>query len=327
MAEDQLIKDQIAAMEGWAILVLRSKLNASKPDYEGAKGLLKHINRQGRKLEWRGYGIRKLPDVFTKDLKTQISSARASAQKIIDWLDKKDFEQKKELYLKLCKQYATSMTEMLKRARVTVEEEPWEPINFPKIKKEKWFASLFEQFAKRRDYYKGYHLDTSDVSNFIDLSYALLVAANLKGVNLEHFYFEEANLEGANFEKAHLKGACFDGAHLEKAHFGKANLVEVKFRKAHLKKAFLGDAYLKEANFFGADLEEAKFNGADLTEADLRKANFNGADLQEANLTGAKIERANFYEADLLGIIGLTKERLHSANNWELAKNIPPNLK
>lgn len=296
MAEDQSIKNQIAAMEGWATLVLKNKLNVPKPDYEGAKGLLKHIDRQGRKLEWRRNGIRKLPDIFTKDLKTQISSARASAQKIIDWLDKKDFEQKKELYLKLCKQYATSMTEMLRRATNTVEDEPWNLINFPKIRKEKWFASVFEQFAQRKGYYKDHNY--IDPFSPIDLEGALLAKANLKGAKIpSNMIFSEANLEGVKFKGADLKNVNFEGANLVGANFEGANLS-------------------------GARFETANLTGANFENAFLFDAHFNRADLQMVSFKGANIEHANFW-----GVRHLTKEQIHSAKNWEKADNLLSYLK
>jgi uncharacterized protein YjbI with pentapeptide repeats len=48
---------------------------------------------------------------------------------------------------------------------------------------------------------------------------------------------------------------------------------------------------------------------------------------KEANLTKANFRRADLEEANLRGVKGLTKEQLHSAKNWEKAKNIPLELK
>ena len=287
MAEEQSIKDQIAAMESWAIIVLKQKLNTT--DYKGTIGLLKHIDRQGRKLEWRGSGISKLPDIFTKDLKTQISSARASAEKIIDWLNKKDFEQKKELYLKLCKQYATSMTEMLTRAKALVEKEPWKPENFPLIKKEKWFVSIFEQFVHRKGYYKDHSY--TDPLNPINLDGALLMKANLKGAKSMYVILGGANLDGVNFKGADLRDIIFE-------------------------EATLVGANLEGANLARADFQSANLTGANFANAHLLDVSFKRADLQSVNFKGADIENANFF-----GVLHLTKDQFQSAKNWEKAQN------
>lgn len=275
MAEEQSIKDQIDGMCSWALNV-KERLGLLDP--KTAIPFLRDIDRQGKKLEWRGYGIKKLPDVFTKDLKTEISSDRASAEKIMAVLNKKDFRQKEQLYCKLCGKYAKSMEAMLLRAKEVVEKGPWEPLNFPLFKKEKFFASLFEQFAKRKGHYKTYSNDYS--INRIDLSGALLVKANLKGGHLSKADLEGANLEGANLICTTLTQASLRGAIL---------------MGADLKLAFLYRADLSEANLF------------------------------EANLKRTNLERANLDGANLLNVKNLTKEQLHSAENWERA-SIPENL-
>ena len=62
MAEEQSLKDQIAAMESWSINIREF---ISFGNYDEAKKLLREINTQGRRLEWRGgkRGLKHLPEM------------------------------------------------------------------------------------------------------------------------------------------------------------------------------------------------------------------------------------------------------------------------
>lgn len=311
MAEKLPIKKQIAAMEGWAI---KAKQDIYSGEYKKAAESLKNLNFEGRRLEWRGeeFGLKDLPEMEeVKALKKEISSARASALEIISMLDKiesfkkkypdqKEFERKAKSNLDLSKKYAISMLEMVVRARAVVEKEPWKPENFPLIKTEKWFASIFEQFAKRKGYYKTYSTDYS--LGGIDLGNALLVKANLEGAYLKEAYLQRANLEGAN---------------LKEADFRRTNL-----RKTNLKKADFKGANFMGADFVGANCVGTNFMGADLREADIGTGYSMGMYVGITNLREADLEGA-----DLLEIFGLTLAQLHSAKNWEKAKNISRDLK
>lgn len=82
MAEEQSIKDDIGtiidAMEGLAIT---AKKTANSGNYEKVEKQLKDINTLGRKLEYRGGGLKILPLLAeTEELKLKITQARAAAQ-------------------------------------------------------------------------------------------------------------------------------------------------------------------------------------------------------------------------------------------------------
>ncbi len=76
--KEQTIKDQIAAMEGWAIQA-KKQMDALK--YYEVMKLFKLINVQGRRLEWRG--LKQLPKMEeSKMLKLKISQGQVSRGQI-----------------------------------------------------------------------------------------------------------------------------------------------------------------------------------------------------------------------------------------------------
>ena len=127
-----------------------------------------------------------------------------------------------------------------------------------------------------------------------DLSGANLIGANLSGTNLQ-----EANLIGTNLKETILSDADLGGANLSSAKLSKADLLG-----AHLENANLERADLNEADLFKADLGGVNLNNAELCRANLKKTNLSGANLSEANLqganlTGANLSGVNLNEADL----------------------------
>ena len=95
MSTEQSLKDQIAALEGWAI---KAKQQSDLGKYDEVVKLLKQINTQGRRLEWRG-GLRHLPKIKeVKALTMKISQVRAAAQISLSAVEKLKSVAPKELY-------------------------------------------------------------------------------------------------------------------------------------------------------------------------------------------------------------------------------------
>ena len=140
-----------------------------------------------------------------------------------------------------------------------------------------------------------------------DLCEAKLHEASLYGASLDRAILRKANLHGANLHGTNLEGADLNQANLHGAFLGAAILQKADLGKANLVEADLGKAKLN-----GALLDDAKLNGAFLGAAILQKANLSGADL-----VGANLFRADLEGAILTGAIGLTKEELMQAKNWE----------
>jgi len=115
-----------------------------------------------------------------------------------------------------------------------------------------------------------------------------LSGVNLKNVDLQGAYLQDASLAGANLQGANLADALLQGANLA---------------GANLKDADLQGASLQGANLTGANLNLANLSGADLTGANLSVANLHGADLQNANFTNANLSGANLNGANTTGAI------------------------
>jgi hypothetical protein len=342
MAEEKSIKDQIAAMEGWAI---KAKQNADAGKYEETNELLRTINTQGRRLEWRGgtSGLKHLPDMEeVKVLKRKVSEARAAAQQAqssIQHMEKvmgkerkgsskeEHFarENKKAQYQKEITKSLAILIEVTKKANAIVKDEPWlNPTYLARKDNSKVLLDLF----RAKGYYKHIDNPSEIIAKFVLLfksgffKGAYLAEANLEGAHLQGAHLQGANLQGADLEGADLAGADFEGANLEWANLQGANLEGAYFGGANLEGADLEGANLEGAHLQGANLEGAYFGGANLEGADLE-----GAHLQKADLVNANLQRVNLKGADLGGAKGLTKEQLHSAKNWEKAKNVPNDLK
>lgn len=114
-------------------------------------------------------------------------------------------------------------------------------------------------------------------------------------------HYEQLDLRWADLGGANLRGANLYRADLGGADLGGANLY-----RASLRSAYLSEANLYGANLRGVDLSAANLSGADLSGADLRGANLFGADLSGTNLSEAlwdytTIGTAPAPEGDLIG--------------------------
>ena len=116
-----------------------------------------------------------------------------------------------------------------------------------------------------------------------------------------------------------MTGVEFSGARLPYVQAHKAFLVKANLARAKLQWADFSEADLRDANLADACLQHAIFEYADL-----RGAVLMGADLRGANLQGAIFEQtdlfdANVEKADFRFTLGLGKEDICEAKNWEKA--------
>lgn len=119
-----------------------------------------------------------------------------------------------------------------------------------------------------------------------ELSYTILLEADLTGADLTG-----AKLTGANLTGANLLNANLTRVDLLKANLTEADLTGADLTDAYLKRADLTRAKLTKANLTKANLTEADLTETDLTEADLTRADLTGANLTGADLTGANLDR------------------------------------
>ncbi len=307
--KEQSIKDRIASLEGWAII---AKQNVDAGKYEEANEPLRSINIEGRRVEWRGgnLGLRHLPKMEeVKVLKRKVSEARAAAQRAMISLkylegigkEKKGTskeehfarERKKAQHLPEIKNNLAILIEVTKQANAIAKDRPWVNVKYLILKEN---AGILREFFTRQGYYN--RLGYDDLKNLTDSFIPLF----------RRGFFKGADLKGIN-----LSGTQFKLADLQKADLREAKLEWIDLTEANLREADLQRANLTKANLSGADLTEADLEGANLTQAELGGgANLEGANLEEARLEWAK---------------NLTREQLHSAKNWEKAKNIPLNLR
>jgi hypothetical protein len=116
---------------------------------------------------------------------------------------------------------------------------------------------------------------------------------DLSGAYLRGAYLEEFDLKYANLTGVHLEGACLIGARLEGAYLHHAHLEGAMLSLAHLEGAWLDHAHL----------ERTWIGSARLDDAHLEHAHLKGAILNDTHLEGAC----------LLGVSGLSDDRLRRA--------------
>ena len=313
--KEQSIKDQIAALEGWAI---DAKEKADAGNYKEAEADFKNIDVQGRRLEWRGgkYGLKHLPDLAeVKELKKKITAARAACQQALTSITslsklpkpegKKPAEvaaiKKKEISLK--KQAGENIAILIqdwKEARAIADAEPW--LNLDVISRNK---KMLEMFLSADGYYE--HMRTVELWNVwwkpyrVSSSGMCLYKANLSGAKLIGIYLDGLNMEGINLSGAILFRANLVGANLIGANLERSELVEADLERANLSGANLSKANLERAILIGANLERANLENATLWGANLERAILIGANLKRAILMDADLERANLVGAYLIG--------------------------
>jgi uncharacterized protein YjbI with pentapeptide repeats len=147
-----------------------------------------------------------------------------------------------------------------------------------------------------------------------DLEGAVLRDADLRGAVLTTANLNDANLSGADLRGASWGGALMFGTDLTDADLrgatvwpSGAEMSGADLRGADLRGADLGDATLLEADLRGATLSRvgavpfAVLKGTDLRNADLSNTDLTDADLRGANLSGANLSGTNLSGANLAG--------------------------
>ena len=157
-----------------------------------------------------------------------------------------------------------------------------------------------------------------EVGGFLIGPGALLVNANLGGLNLAGADLQNANVGGANFSGTNLSSSTFMGASLAGAYFANANLTGANLSGDNLTGVSLAGAGILGANFSSANLTNAELAGV-TTESQCNAAatfaggahylgwsgigcvvtTFQGANLSGADLTGAALAGASFQSATL----------------------------
>jgi len=150
-----------------------------------------------------------------------------------------------------------------------------------------------------------------------DLSFALLIGAdlryaNLSGANLDGVDLTNQDLTGTILSFSDLTGAKLDGVDLSNKDLTGTILKNVDLSKIdltykNLSGAILGDADLRGVNLTGtvlsfSNLIGANLDGVDLRNKDLTGVGLNKVDLRNKDLSGAILSFANFTDANLDGV-------------------------
>jgi uncharacterized protein YjbI with pentapeptide repeats len=141
-----------------------------------------------------------------------------------------------------------------------------------------------------------------DLGEDVDLAFAILKDANLRGTQLVRAKGVQVVLERAHLSDANLKEARFHGAACRGARFHNATLVSAEFKKTTKQRADL-----RSAEFFGAKLQGAHFEQADLT----------GAHFDNANVADAFFLGAIFDDATLRSV--LATKVVNDVPTWQKA--------
>lgn len=122
MVNEESIRDQIKAIEGWATAAYEEAKRAN-PNLSEILENLKSINLQGRKLEWRGGNLKSLPDSKeSNQLKKNITEIRVAAMTAYGDIKKeKQISRGSGRYLKVVASKAIDSLKLMDRLH---EEDP-----------------------------------------------------------------------------------------------------------------------------------------------------------------------------------------------------------
>jgi len=161
-----------------------------------------------------------------------------------------------------------------------------------------------------------------------DLSFALLIGANLSEADFHNAYLRETTfsrpvlnwaiiLDDLHMAHEYLSGANLSRANLSGADLRNAHLSGVDLTRADLSFALLIGANLQFGQLYEADLHETALRFANLSGANLSRANLSKSHLDSATLIKTNLEQANLTDSSVYGI---------SAWNIELKETIQSNL-
>ncbi len=349
MAEEESIQKQVAAMEKFA-LEAKKKVEQGEWEYKLIEELLRDINNQGKKLEWRGglTGLKHLPEMEEVEaLRKNITEARAAvaqARSFIDYLKKlnKKGEKKPEVIAAIQKKEKSYqekivnsikiLTSVLFQAVDIIKKEPWiNPKVLSRIDIRPEMKKQLILLLTGSGYYE--HLSPEERKNIIKdirIYSGNLDGANLAGAELYLIHFEDVSFKKANLRGAKLTAPSFKNADLSGADLREMEVSDISagdFAGAILNHANFSGANLYWANFYKASLQNAIFvkafvSGANFTSADLSWADFSGADFG----TKVRLKDADLEEVNLKDAKNLTREQLRLAKNWLTTKHRPREL-
>ena len=320
MVVEQEILDQVKAMEALAIELSQEEerakaeftkammLFASLQHTSRMQELSKKINRQGKKLEWRGSNLEKLPALKeVAELKKCIASARAGVLSVSSKVGK--FSPQRPV-----RNIITSIMNSLKRAREICEAEPW--INDLNREGDE---EVFASFLLKKRYYQKFndeeHIDILSKVIFKTTAQRCFVmhlaGVRINGLDVALLIRNVSKRVGRYYLNINLKKSK-----LLSANFSHLSIIRSSFEEADMRHADFTFAMFGRVNCLNADLSDTNF-----TSADLKYTNFSNADMKRTILDGADIA-----EADFAGVLHLTEEQFRKAKNWQLAKNIPSYL-
>jgi uncharacterized protein YjbI with pentapeptide repeats len=157
---------------------------------------------------------------------------------------------------------------------------------------------------------KGVNLSTANCSRInlkgSDLSGANLNKINLKFANLQMAILDRTNLQQANLEYSIVNKAKIRRSNLHLATLDRSHFLDADFALSGLQGITCKEARLQGANFYLCDLEVSKFCNANLAGARFRRCSLQGSDFDNAKLQGVVffknlIEGASFIEANFEG--------------------------
>jgi len=136
-----------------------------------------------------------------------------------------------------------------------------------------------------------------------------------------NFFSSEKSEHGIfRFTRHVMLAANLKGINLESAKISRANLRKANLETANLTKADLTESNLSDANLNEADLTEADLSGANLINTDLSDSDLSGANLTKAYLNDANLKKAVLYGVNLSGVFGLSIEQLAKVETLYEAK-------
>lgn len=123
-----------------------------------------------------------------------------------------------------------------------------------------------------------------DLGEEVDIAFAVLKDANLRGTILPRARGYEVSLERAHVSNANLRAARLRGAVCRGARFHNADLMDTHFRRTPGRRADLSLAEFYGAKLQGAHFDDAELSGAKFDDANVTETYFYGAVLDDEAL-------------------------------------------
>lgn len=146
----------------------------------------------------------------------------------------------------------------------------------------------------------------------IDLCFADLSAAILRGAS-----FRRSTLVGSNWSGADVTGANLKRANLKTADFSRSTLVKATLSGTDLSGAKFAGALASSSQIRGATLRRTNFDTADLSGANLSQTTIYQSSFRRASMRGADLSRASLVDVDLQGA-DMAECHVYGAGAWDL---------